>query len=449
MPRDATRARRVLPKLTGISAAVALVFGLCGHFLLKITGASDVQQLAADAVFLYFLAWGLYALLADAPREELQKRFLLMTAAIGVVFVLFEAPAWLRLVNYALVFSDQESTFWATRGYVVDGELGWIPKPYHRMRGQYTRGEVAHYVCAPPGELREYDLRYDHNGFRNDTDLRTADIVLIGDSYVESPMSQDSALMSTVLRSLEQTPVANLGMSGYGPQQELAVLKRYALPLHPKVIVWVFFEGNDLENAQSYDGTVRAFARYNPSDPPWWQRSFSRNSLSALARVWRGCVPDQLVQKRFGTILDADGRRWPIYFVSVGRPLSSRELDALEKTRAALAEAYELSRKQGVRFVVAFAPTAYRTYAGLSTLVETSEEVKKAAPNDLPRRMRGILAGISSDIQFVDLTPAFRSEAEKGTLLFIPDDIHWAPAGHRLVAETLHNALALHPAGLP
>jgi hypothetical protein len=446
MTRDVLPTRSLLSKPKKLTAVTAIVFALCGYLLLKVNGASDVRQILANAVFLYFLAWGLYSLLANTPRDEIQKRFLLMTAAACIIFVLLEAPAWLRLVNYELVFSDQEPTFWASRGYVVDRELGWIPKPYHHMQGQYTRGEISQYVCGPPGELREYDLRYDRNGFRNETDLRTADIVVVGDSYVEAPMVPSSALLTAVLASLEHTSVANLGMSGYGPQQELAVLKRYALNLQPKVVVWVFFEGNDLENAQAYDGTVRELLLHDPSNPPWWQRSFSRNSLSALARAWRGCVPDRALQKRFGTIMEADGRRWLRYFVSVGRPLSSREWDALEKTRAALAAAYELCRKQDVKFLVAFAPTAFRTYAGLSTLVEASEEVRNAVPNDLPGRMRNLLTGISSDIGFIDLTPAFRSEAEQGRLIFLLDDIHWTPHGHRVVAEALHKTLA-SPAG--
>lgn len=72
-----------------------------------------------------------------------------------------------------------------------------------------------------------------------------ADVVVIGDSYVESPMLPGSSLLTTQLSHQLQTSVANLGISGYGPEQELVVLKRYALNLQPKTIVWVFFEGND------------------------------------------------------------------------------------------------------------------------------------------------------------------------------------------------------------
>ena len=42
------------------------------------------------------------------------------------------------------------------------------------------------------------------------------------------------SVFTVMLQQLEQTTVVNLGTSGYGPQQELAVLKRYALSLHPR-----------------------------------------------------------------------------------------------------------------------------------------------------------------------------------------------------------------------
>jgi hypothetical protein len=70
--------------------------------------------------------------------------------------------------------------------------------------------------------------------------LDRADIVVIGESYIEAPMIRDNALSTTVLAGLQGRKVANLGNSGYGPQQELAVLKRFGLPLRPKVVVWAF-----------------------------------------------------------------------------------------------------------------------------------------------------------------------------------------------------------------
>jgi hypothetical protein len=41
----------------------------------------------------------------------------------------------------------------------------------------------------------------------------------------------------------------------------------------------------------------------------------------------------------------------------------------------------------------------------------------------------------------LDLTPVFRTEAQKGKQLYFPIDIHWNVAGHALVAQVVENYL--------
>jgi hypothetical protein len=57
---------------------------------------------------------------------------------------------------------------------------------------------------------------------------------------------------ATVARLLDCT-VANLGQSAYGPQQELAVLKRFGASLGPRLCIWTFYEGNDLDDVERYE----------------------------------------------------------------------------------------------------------------------------------------------------------------------------------------------------
>jgi hypothetical protein len=42
-----------------------------------------------------------------------------------------------------------------------------------------------------------------------------------------------------------------LGLAGAGPLLELATLTEYAAPLKPTVVLWLYFEGNDLRNLYS------------------------------------------------------------------------------------------------------------------------------------------------------------------------------------------------------
>jgi hypothetical protein len=119
--------------------------------------------------------------------------------------------------------------------------------------------------------------------------LQDAHIAVIGDSYIESPMIQYSDLVTTRLSQLANKPVANLGQSGYGPQQELVVLQRYALSLHPKIVVWAFFEGNDLAEARTYSERAAMIRERNAFDSAW-ERSFTKGMFDALLSAPE-CVP--------------------------------------------------------------------------------------------------------------------------------------------------------------
>jgi len=325
------------------------------------------------------------------------------------------------------------------RGNVFDGELLWRRQPHFQltMTSIYD-GMIGQYICLPSIAPVSYNLRYDQHGFRNDQDLETADIAVIGDSFVEGVGIDSSGILTTVLHSLEGRTVVNLGSSGYGPQQELVVLKRYATKFRPKTIVWMFYEGNDLHDVRAYEQGLAGLheeLRYS-------ERAFITNALLTVMRRWRGCVPDENLKKRYGKIVDKEGRQRTIYFPEDTRPLHGDRLAALHTASSVLAAAYQHSREEGIRLVLVFAPEHYRVYNGLSTLVEVSEEVKWWSVNDFPERLRTVVKSISPDFEYFDLTPTLRMEAAKGTSLYISNDTHWTAEGHKIVAEALHKALA-------
>jgi len=47
--------------------------------------------------------------------------------------------------------------------------------------------------------------------------------------------------------------VRNYGTAGFGPGQELLVLKQYVLAHRPRLVVAAFFAGNDLQDAERFD----------------------------------------------------------------------------------------------------------------------------------------------------------------------------------------------------
>jgi len=309
------------------------------------------------------------------------------------------------------------------------------------MTGVFKRGNMADYACLPDAHGEPFDVRYDRNGFRNERDLTQADVAMIGDSYVEAPYAATSVLSSSVLaRSLGQT-VANLGMSGYGPQQELAVLRRFAAPLHPRTAVWVFFEGNDLEDISRYHRLHDNWPVERARAHGWWARSFTKNALLAGGRLMTGCTPSPDYAKRYGVTRDGQGRDVRMYFAEKPARIAPGHLAALTELQSIFAEAHRLADERGMQLVVAFAPIAYRVYRDVASFDEASEELKSWRLNDLPDRLRGMLAGISPDIRFVDLTPDLNAAARAGRLVYMPDDTHWTAEGHAVVGETLARAV--------
>ena len=95
----------------------------------------------------------------------------------------------------------------------------------------------------PDSPIYVADHQYDRNGYRNDRDLDRAPIVLIGDSFLEGYKITQAELLSNKLADIMGEDVANLAQAGYGPQNQLDVLRDIALGLEPRIVVWVFFEG--------------------------------------------------------------------------------------------------------------------------------------------------------------------------------------------------------------
>lgn len=429
-----------------IVIGLTLFLFVLGYSVIMKAGISNEKHLVSILVASYLVVWGMYSLISPIPRDEIRSQFVLVTLSLGVTLLLAELPAWLKLIDYRATFSITSGQHpWQQPGFLPDKELLGKPEPHHSAKILFTRGNIGENLCLPPHQAEPFELKYDKNGFRNDQDLTSAEIAVIGDSYVESPMMPGSLLVTTRLAEIQRKTVANLGQSGYGPQQELAVLKRYALPLHPKSVVWVFYEGNDLLDALGYAEAVSFLnSNWNSIDTVW-NRSLTKNSLSWLIRIFRGCVPKQHLKTSHATVLDGEGKEYRVYFkdFSTSGLLTPQEIEALRKSVAAIEEAYRLVQNEGARFIVVFAPTAFRVYHDIVNFDIDGGNITQNELNDLPDRFHKMITEISPDIGYLDLTPALNSALRKNSLVFLSDDTHWSSEGHRVVAEALAGALTV------
>jgi hypothetical protein len=214
-----------------------------------------------------------------------------LTLGLLVALALLELAAAARLVHWELVLGVLRGE---QQHYVPDPDLGFRHTPNAQGSGRPRSDvEVAWGLLASRSD--RVTVTYDRRGYRNATEITRADIVIIGDSYVEGDYVSDDQIVSRLLRARVGQPVANLGVAGYGTAQELVVLKLDAMPLEPRVVIWFFFEGNDLYNDEEFENAllvrreVRASAWTERYD--WWRRSLVRNAPAQLRLMLYPLVP--------------------------------------------------------------------------------------------------------------------------------------------------------------
>jgi hypothetical protein len=222
--------------MRGRRATILFCIGWLGTLVFALKAGATAfgvnpEQLLALFVASYLGAWGLFFFVSRRGRATDAARFVACTGSILLVFAVMEAPAALGMVDYRWVFSTPTPP-WRRLGYLPDPELIYVREGNRRVR----------WSCqgAPAGRAYHCDIQLDADGFRNPPALAVADVAVIGDSFIEGALVTEADLLTAHLARLTGLTVANLGRSGYGPQQELAVLRRFALGRRPRYCVWAF-----------------------------------------------------------------------------------------------------------------------------------------------------------------------------------------------------------------
>lgn len=379
----------------------------------------------AGIVLSYLLLWSLVFVWSDESKIETAKRFLLTSTSVMFTVCLFEVLVVTRIIDFRILFGTPINKPWAHPDNLLDPKLLHIHKPHSGLRWEGI------------------DYRYDQQGLRNESDFEAADLIVIGDSYIEGwGVSAPDLLTAQLATQLGRT-VVNLGQSWYGPQQELELLRRYGLRLRPKVCVWAFFEGNDLKDVHRYNGAARNWEEFSEGLHSFKQRSFTLNAVLAVRRLLA------LIRHSNTAIADNSGyssgiyeaspaRKIRMYFKYKGHYLSARDEEALEQLRSILGQAYQLCDSSGAKFLVVFIPTKFRVYGHLTDF-DTDAPPRYWVVNDLPARVGKIVREGLAHGHYLDLTPTFVEQAKDRAILYLPTDPgeHWSPEGHRAAATAI------------
>jgi hypothetical protein len=395
------------------------------------------------------LLWTYLAAATIVIRGARNRRTMLFrigaaTMALGASVLLFEASAAAGLIDFHKVRSvlaggDEERSV----NFLADHDLSFRRPPHAHSAGR-PRSNMAETFNLPIRSPYVQTFSTDGRGFRNPIDLTRADIALVGDSYIEGAYVSDQETAAVRLQEQLGRPVANLGVSGYGSLQELKVIEKYAVPLGPKMVAWFFFEGNDLDDDQSFENAM-AYQRGVPAPPDTpvsaaqrWragvERSFTVNAFTVLRKWSDPLVPNSI--DSFGWFRDRDGTSHRFYFYDfyATRTLGPYEQQRFETTMAAFRRGAEICRQHGIRLLAVYIPIKFRVYGDLCTY-PTGSRCVGWKPWNLEAQFAAFSR--SAGIEFLSLTEPMHRAAAAGQVLYAPEDSHWSAAGHRFVAAEI------------
>lgn len=256
----------------------------------------------------------------------------------------------------------------------------------------------------------------DEHGFRNPSGLPDkAQVALIGDSFVQGECVPPGKDIAAVLRG-DGHDVRSLGASGSGPLVELAIQIEYALRLEPKVVIWCFFEENDLDDLREELETP-LLVRYLEED------GFSQNLWERQGEIdayWRRFLEQVQPSSYYGST----GKTKELLTLAPLRRLIGLERNAHAPWRKnltrILTKAKGLAEARGSRFYFVYLPgwSRYGTAPALD-----KEEV---------------LALVRSlDISVIDFDEVLKAAGDP--LDYFPSRHigHYNEAGHALLAKTI------------
>lgn len=277
----------------------------------------------------------------------------------------------------------------------------------------------------------------DEFGFNNSPGALAAPgrkIFFLGDSFTQGDCLRQGETIVDRLRARWPATV-NLGSGGNGPLLELAALREYVRHNEVALVVWMYYEGNDLDDIRR-DYSDPILVRY--LDPVFAQQL--RSAQPQINDAVRAMVEERTAERLRGRPSVLPNLRQLLWRLRQGdwglpraaqttarqAPTPVRDVDLLLEVIAAARQEVE---SKGGTFLLAYLPEYFR-YAGPSLS-------QGAARRDQ------VLEGLGKlGVRVVDLHQTFARHPDPLALFPFRLKGHYNAAGAALVAEALNEALS-------
>jgi hypothetical protein len=319
------------------------------------------------------------------------------------------------------------------RDFVDSNGLGVGKDKRYPLAGISNRQTVH---CNITGEWVVFES--DEHGFRNPQGIygnQDLDIVLIGDSFTFGGCVKEN--IGDLLRRDDRT-VLNLGYSGIGPLIEMAILEEYGASLTPQVVLWIYYEGNDLDDL---DHELESSFLSNYLGPHFSQGLI--NQQSDVDRLLIGYLQGEEAKAREAKT-ETERKRTPdwqciIKLCGWRRALSSQNLSNLLDRYFPAAPPLSLFRRIMVRVnnqVVGWGGRLYFVYL-------PSIDRYSGVPNwDKSSYRKEVLSIVEAlDIPVIDFHETISAHPDPLSLFPFRQNIHYTAQGYQLVVEQIEAQL--------
>jgi hypothetical protein len=292
-------------------------------------------------------------------------------------------------------------------------------------------------LCNEEGKWIDY--RSDGRGFNNPDAIWTSsrlDIAAVGDSYTHGYCVPADRNFMALIRQ-HHSATLNLGIAGNGPLLTLATITEYLPRFKPKIVLWFYYEGNDLTDLQR-ERRSALLARYLEGD--FRQPELARQSDLDLAILDE--IPRLMAKER------SDAREKPANEI-VYRTTTFAKLTALRErlklvgetdvSVQALEEDLETTNMDVFRAALGQAKARVDGWGGQLVFIYLPEWAHytrysswgKTKHDDVLTIVHGL--GIS----VINMESVFQAQGDPLSLFPFRGVGHYNEAGHRLVADAV------------
>ncbi len=366
--------------------------------------------------------------LARWREKKIAWRF--AAAAILVWIALIAAELVVRHVNP----QETSDLGWGERASLEpSGEFGWNLKP-----GQQTHLRWESYDY----HVTANSLGYPGPQYSEQKPAGVYRILVVGDAFSSAEgVDTDQAWPRLLEKRLAGSQVMNFAITGYGPNQYLAVVKEFAPRYRPDLILIGLFI-NDYGDVLMSDDDFRESIGFGLPDPDGLAGILSFRQLAA----WVRSTAIRNIYQRALHKPDPTG-----YFLGQFHFLERDCPDVTGAGRVLLADRIGkikmLADRLGAKVKIVMIPSGPQV-CGADQLAYWPKFVDLSDTQrfdvDLPQRVTGEIAQ-SLSIPCYDLRPVLK--AAKDTCPYQARNMHWTAAGHQATADYLAGVLELDAGG--